>query len=265
MSERATHRSGTRSSSVLLAVAVILVHAGCAKKEPQIPAPHAPPAPPSGPIPAATKASVPAVASKTFARDLSGQLDRIDVVLADSGFNGVRLDTTEFWKTKEAEIPKLREIARVSDPAIDPRHYLDIAVRADRWAADDGTVTYEMLLKNADRYAGRPWFLVNALIIDIKEAESVTMARIFMDPGRNPLLVGGRFVTNFTKGDHVDVVGYFAGNYEYEAVGGNKVTLPAFAAAGLFKTGTLRAMNRVSKVWQGDLPETQLRSKQRKL
>lgn len=239
--------------------ATLLVCAGCEQTNSRVPPPT------SAPAPAVVKAAVPTAAPKTFAKDLPGQLDRIDVVLGDSGFGGVRYDNSEVWKAKEAEIPKLREIARVSNPAIDPRHYLDIAVRADRWADDDGTVTYEMLLKNAARYAGRPWFLINALIVDIKEGERVTTARIFMDPDRNPLFVSGRFITNFTTGDRVDVVGYFASDYEYEAVNGRMITLPALAAAGIFKTGTLRAMNRLSKVWDGDLPENQLRSKSRKL
>ncbi len=139
-----------------------------------------------------------------------------------------------------------------------------MAVFATRRAKDEGPVLYQMLLKNADRYVGRPWFIMNAKVLELHEEGQLSVGRIEMDPGSNPLFVVGRFTTPFIAGDKVDIIGYFAGTETYETALHDHRSIPAFAAAGVFKPGTIIAMNRIVKAWLGDPTPNQLRAQPRK-
>ena len=201
---------------------------------------------------------------RALGSDIKGQLDRIDSILPSKLFLTANAATTSLFAESESQLPRLRELAADSGRAADPRVYMVIAVTASQRARNDGTILYKMLTKNADRDAGRPWFIMGAKIIELHEEGSMTLGRIEMDPGTNPLFIGARFATPFVEGDRVDVVGYLAGNYTYETKIGSKFTIPAFAVAGMFKTGTIKAMNRIVKVWVKDVVPDQLRDMPRK-
>jgi hypothetical protein len=201
---------------------------------------------------------------RALGSDMKGQLDRIDSILASKLFLSPTAATRSLYDESESQLPRLRELAADSRRSADPRVYLQIAFMASRRAREDGTILYKMLVKNAERSAGRPWFIIGAKILDLKEEDQTTIGRVEMDPGTNPLFIGARFLTPFVDGDRVDIVGYFAGDRTYETKAGAKVTIPAFAVAGMFKPGTIVAMNRLVKLWQGDPVPDQLRSMPRK-
>lgn len=139
-----------------------------------------------------------------------------------------------------------------------------MALWATRRARDDGPVMYPMLLKNAERFVGRPWFIMNAKILELHEEGQFSVGRIEMDPGTNPLFIVARFTTPFIEGDRVDIVGYFGGSETYETKLGDHRRIPSFAVAGVFKTGAIVAMNRIVKTWLSDPTPNQLRSQPRK-
>lgn len=203
-------------------------------------------------------------ADKKWPLDLDGQLDRIHALFHDPTFEKSTPGELGMWEEKAVGIPRLREISGISSPSVDPRVVLWIAIHADGYCQSWGGITYEMLMKNAERSAGRPWFIMNARIIEILEEGRTSVARIEMDPGKNPIFVQWRYLTNFVAGDRVDVVGFWAGSRTYDARLG-KVTIPALAAAAVLKPGTIRAMNKISRVWLGDVGPDQLRNRPRKL
>jgi hypothetical protein len=235
----------------------LLALAACSRqpKAPPIPAPETPPA-------HAKEPEKPH--EKEWGLDMDGQLDRISALFHDPGFEGSSAGELGMWKSKEAGVPQLREVSGISSAKVDPRAVLWIAVHADRYCEAEGGLTYPMLTKNADRSAGRPWFIMNAKIIEILEEGRTSVARVEMDPGKNPIFVQWRYLTNFVAGDRVDVVGFWAGYRTYDARAG-KVTIPALAAAAVLKPGTIRAMNKVSRVWLGDVGPDQLRNYPRKI
>jgi len=69
---------------------------------------------------------------------------------------------------------------------------------------------------------------------------------------------------NLVAGDRVDLVGFWAGDFEYQARIG-EVTILGLAAPAVFKPRTIRALNRMEKVWRGDPGPDQIRSVSRKL
>lgn len=201
---------------------------------------------------------------RSYGDATKGQLDRIDALLASTGF----LTTTEglksFFADSAGRLPDVRRLANDAGRAADPRIYLEMAVWATRRARDNGPVLYQMLLKNADRYVGRPWFIMNTKILELHEDGQFSVGRIEMDPGANPLFIAARFTTPFIEGDRVDVIGYFGGVETYETKVHESRGIPSFAAAGIFKPGTIVAINRIVKAWLADPTPNQLRAQARK-
>jgi hypothetical protein len=203
-------------------------------------------------------------AARPFALDMEGQLDRAKKLFGDPTFEGAAAGELGMWKDKEPQVARLREVSGVTHPSADPRAILWIAVHADGYCKSWGGITYAMLTKNADRSAGRPWFIMNAKILEIFEDHEVSMARMEMDPGEHPIFVKWRYLTDFVAGDRVDVVGFWAGSQSYKARIG-EIIIPALAAAAVLKPGTIKAMNKISRVWLGDVGPNQLRMTPRKL
>jgi hypothetical protein len=201
---------------------------------------------------------------RSYGDGTKGQLDRIDALLSSTGF----LTTTEglksFFSDSAGRLPDIRRLANDAERSADPRIYLEMALFATRRARDDGPVLYQMLLKNADRFVGRPWFIMNAKILELHEEGRFSVGRIEMDPGANPLFMACRFTTPFIEGDRVDIVGYFGGSETYETKLHESRSIPSFAAAGIFKPGTIVAMNRIVKSWLADPTPNQLRALPRK-
>jgi hypothetical protein len=98
-------------------------------------------------------------------------------------------------------------------------------------------ITYELLKKNADKYAGEPWFFTGR-ILEIFEQGGHTESRISLDSwGSKPIWIAGDFTTDFVEKNQVFVVGYLAGNYSYTSQAGWKITIPALAARAILKPG----------------------------
>lgn len=168
-----------------------------------------------------------------FELSIKGQLDRVEAILYWSGkaardktypeWNGTYLETMD---ALDAEGPQADDI-------------FAFAVLAD----ENRNITYAHLSKNAARYAGSPWRF-RGRILEVEETQNpnLTVARITMDYyGNTPLMVFGRFTTNFVRGNFVDVIGYLAGNYSYKSQAGWDITVPALAALRIVK------MNSISK------------------
>jgi len=100
----------------------------------------------------------------------------------------------------------------------------------------NGAISYAMLKKNSQRYAGRPWMAFNAKIVEIAEKDGTTTARIDIGGG-NVMFFVARFDNDFVEKDRVDVAGYLAGDFSYTSQAGWSITLPALAGAAMFKAG----------------------------
>ena len=255
------------------ALLIAVVALSCSRQRTEAPAPApqpaaaaTPPVPaksPAPPKPAPTWADI-SSNDCSYGCNLQGQLDRIDAVLTSKAVLTETDGLKSLFSESEAQLPRLRELAADRGRAADPRLYMVIASTATQRARGDGTVLYQMLTKNAEHDAGRPWFIMGAKILELHEDDQVTGGKLEMDPGKNPLFIVGRFKTPFVEDDRVDVIGYFAGNYTFKTTTGLKETLPAFAVAGMFKEGTIRAMNKIVHTWPKDIPPDALRSMPRK-
>lgn len=101
--------------------------------------------------------------------------------------------------------------------------------------AADPKISYELLKKNADKYAGQPWAFTGK-VLQIYEQDGQTQARLAMDTWENkPVWVAADFPTEFIENNRVYVVGYLSGNYSYDSIAGWKITLPAIAARAMLK------------------------------
>lgn len=102
-------------------------------------------------------------------------------------------------------------------------------------AATDKAITYEHLKKNADKYAGKPWFC-KGKILEITEQSGLTVARIGLDDwGTKTIWVMGLVSTDFVEKNTVYVVGYLAGNYSYTSQANWQITVPALAIRAMIK------------------------------
>ena len=128
-----------------------------------------------------------------------------------------------------------------------------LVIAAQQRVHRDGPVLYKMLTKSVRPFVGRPWFIINAKVEEIHETDDgLTVGRIELDPGFDKdLFFVARFRTPFIDDDRVDVIGYFAGDYTYKNRIGTDLTAPAFAVAGMFKSGTIVAMNRIVRFLEG--------------
>lgn len=99
-------------------------------------------------------------------------------------------------------------------------------------AAFEG-ITYPMLEKSAEKYAGLP-FTFYGSIVEIQETEGTTSARIHMRGHSDDILfVECRSSTPALKRNEVMVIGYLAGRYSYTSQAGWNITIPAFAARAI--------------------------------
>ena len=156
--------------------------------------------------PAAPKAQAPATDDKDDAN--SDDSDNTGSETSDTGMNGL-----------------LAKIA--SDGGTSPE-----AVLANLQAADT-KITYPMLKKDADRYAGQPWTL-KGKILQIFESGNHTHARVALDSwGNDVVWVQGNFSTDFVEKNQVCVIGYLAGSYSYKSQAGWDITIPALAARAM--------------------------------
>ena len=166
---------------VLVCSALVLVSCGVAAQPPKA----SPPAPVDAVAPMAPKKVEPEK-PKDDSDQLAAQLNKIEALLRSPSFE----HADDVWKEKAAAIPALRDITKVADQAINPVHLMEIVAHADNTTRDDGALLYGMLIKNAKRYAGRPWFIMRAKLLEIYEADGkVTSGRLMMDPGKNPLFL----------------------------------------------------------------------------
>lgn len=99
---------------------------------------------------------------------------------------------------------------------------------------DDG-ITYEMLKKDASKYIGKGWGFTGK-ILEIKEKNGITIARIGLDPyGSKPVWVQGRLTTDFVEDNRVYVVGVLAGDYTYKSQANWSITIPALVPVAIMK------------------------------
>ena len=142
-----------------------------------------------------------------------------------------------------------------------------LVIAAQQRVHRDGPVLYKMLTKSVRPFVGRPWFIINTKVEEIHETDDgLTVGRIELEPGFDKdVFFVARFRTSFIDDDRVDIIGYFAGDYTYKNRLGADLTVPAFAVAGMFKSGTIVAMNRIVRFWKGDIGADQLRRAPRKL
>lgn len=104
----------------------------------------------------------------------------------------------------------------------------------------DSKVTYELLKKSADKYAGRPWAFTGT-IFQIFERDGHTEALVAIDGwGNKNFRVEGDFATDFVEKNRVYSVGYLAGDYSYKSIAGWDMTIPALAARAMLKPGEAR-------------------------
>lgn len=110
----------------------------------------------------------------------------------------------------------------------------DDSIRSNISAADKA-ITYEHLKKNADKYAGQPWFCKGE-ILEIAETGGSTAARIALDDwGNKAIYVAGPIETTFVEKNTVYVVGYLSGNYSYTSQANWNITVPSMAIRAMIK------------------------------
>lgn len=118
---------------------------------------------------------------------------------------------------------------RIKDEGVD-----DFQIKQNLLNADK-SITYELLKKNPQKYAGRPWAF-EGKILEITEKNGATVARITLDDwGNKPMMVMGPIETSFVEKDHVYVVGYLAGDYSYTSQANWNITIPALAVRAIMK------------------------------
>ncbi len=128
------------------------------------------------------------------------------------------------------------QMVRISDEGVDNGAVLKNVIEAE---ADYKSITYAHLTKNADRYAGKPWYATGK-ILQITESGGNSSARIAID-GRSDriIYVTAPFETEFVENDKVFVVGYLAGNYSYTSQANWTITIPALAARAVLPPGDI--------------------------
>ncbi len=121
------------------------------------------------------------------------------------------------------------QVSKIQSEGVDDTH-----IRTNVLAVDK-TISYEMLKKNADKYAEKPWAF-KGKILEITEKNGYTDARIALDDwGNKVVYVSGPIETPFVEKDQVYVVGYLAGNYSYTSQANWQITIPALAARAMLK------------------------------
>lgn len=212
---------------VVLVVLMVLMAGGCERRERPAVA-RAVVAPPSPVVEkAAPTKELDPDDPAGFSKDMIGQLDRLTLMEAKHAGGYIAAD--------------VERLKKASGMNRDPQFAYMLSYDAQEDADKNGKVTFPMLKKNADRYAGRPWEVRGARIIEIAERNGVTIARLSVGGFDNILFVTGRFESDFVEGNRVDVVGFLAGNYSYQARIG-ELTIPALAAVPFFRAGGIEAM-----------------------
>ncbi len=178
------------------------------------------------------------VVPKVFATDLRGQMMRIYERYrnAPDGYTG---DQQAF-----------RKLTGWKSEKIEPGAAYNFFNDALGDAEDNGLITFPMLKKSAERYAGRPWYALNAKIEEISEKDGRTIARINVGSGGTIFFVSS-FASDFVEKDRVDIAGYLAGTHSYTSQAGWNITLPALAGAVMFKPGSFSKMSAAVKRAQG--------------
>lgn len=149
--------------------------------------------------PASSDTPTEAPTPKTFALDLEGQLDRID---AEGG------------RSQEALVESMSKTVDVLN-------------------ASGNEITYALLEKNANKYAGTPYFLFGRLL-QIFESEGRSYGRISLRGHSDQVMwFEGRVSTEALKKREVLILGYLAGYKRYESQAGWNISLPAIAASGI--------------------------------
>jgi hypothetical protein len=96
-------------------------------------------------------------------------------------------------------------------------------------------ITFELLKKNAPKYAGEPWS-VKGKVLEIAERDGVTVARIGLyDFANKVVLVKGLLETDAVENDRVIANGYLAGEWSYTSQANWNITIPAMALANMQK------------------------------
>ena len=165
----------------------------------------------------------PAQPRREYASNLKGQLDRVDdeIQAAADGYEGDQV--------------ALRKATGRSSQKCEPGAVFNRFADVARMPSTD-LVTYPMLKKNSERYAGNLWAQLDVKVVEIQEKDGVTLARIDTGGGKT-MFVAGRFLTDLLEGQRADVVGYLAGDFEYTSRANWKLSIPAVAAIGMFKAG----------------------------
>ncbi|HEY6329506.1 MAG TPA: hypothetical protein VI756_09210 [Blastocatellia bacterium] len=117
-----------------------------------------------------------------------------------------------------------------------------VAILANLDEAADSNITYPMLKKDPERYAGRAWAL-KGKVLQIFERGQHTEARIALDGwGNNVVWVEGNFSTDFVENNIVCAIGYLAGSYSYKSQAGWDITIPSLAARAIMSPQALAKM-----------------------
>jgi hypothetical protein len=189
------------------------------------------PTPPTSPI----SPTPPNIEGYGFTLDIEGQLDRIDAErksLADKASA----------ERPEEDVKKYADLMGWNPENGDPRTFR-------HWTRNASTITYAHLKKNSAKYAGKPWFAIDARVLQINERDGVTTARINVGSKRSEeaIYVVARFETDLLEGNKVDIAGYLAGPYSYTSQAQWQITVPALAAAFMVKGGRLYATSKALK------------------
>lgn len=99
----------------------------------------------------------------------------------------------------------------------------------------DTKITYEHLMKNADKYMGQPWSFTGK-ILQIQESSGKTVALISSGPyGTKNIHVLADFTTDFIEGNQVYVIGNLNGDYSYTSQANYQLSVPEVIAESILK------------------------------
>lgn len=144
-------------------------------------------------------------------------------------------------KLHDDDVPKLRSLARIEDPKMDPR---GACMLVSSYLLEAPKVTFKMIRKNPKKYTGSAYWLNNVKIVEIHEDDGTTIASV--SENGDIYFVASRFESPFVEGDIVDIVGYVGGEFDNE-----HHTMPAIAAAAIMKGDSVASMNRIMKWFKG--------------
>jgi len=140
------------------------------------------------------------------------------------------------------QLERISREGRTDDTII---RMMRFAFREDEDQKDRDETFVFKLEKDPERFAGRAFAFVGK-ITQIFERNGRTGAFIQFMPGHN-FYIEADFVTDLVQGNHVEVVGYLAGEHAYESVAGWHMSVPAIAAASI---GSSREENRLMALYK---------------